>query len=76
MYVHVCFYRLGEMCSHVAALLFNVEACMQLGIASMTSTLLPCVWNEAFSKKVTALKLCTLVFICIIVTQLSPAPVS
>lgn len=45
-------YRLGEMCSHVAALLFKVEACVRLGIASMTCTSLPCAWNQAFSKKV------------------------
>ena len=50
MFAHVCIYRLGEMCSHVAALLFKVEACVRLGIATMTSTSLPCVWNQAFSK--------------------------
>ena len=44
MYVHVHIYRLGEMCSDVAALLF--EACVQLGIASMTSTSLSCIWNQ------------------------------
>ena len=46
------FYRLGEVCSHVAALLFKVEACNRLGIATLTCTSLPCVWNQAFSKKV------------------------
>ena len=40
------------MCSHVAAMLFKVEACVRLGIAAMTSTSLPCIWNQAFSKKV------------------------
>ena len=45
------------MCSHVAALFFKVEACVRLGIASMTSTSLPCVWNQAFSKKVTSFEL-------------------
>ena len=57
MFAHVCIYRLGEMCSHVAALLFKVEACVRLGIATMTSTSLPCVWNQAFSKKVKLLVL-------------------
>ena len=49
------------MCSHVAALLFKVEASVPLGIATMTSTSLPCVWNQAFSKKVKlfVLKLCS-----------------
>ena len=46
-----------ERCAHVAALLFKVEACVRLGIASMTSTSLPCVWNQAFSKKVRSLEL-------------------
>ena len=40
------------MCSYVAALLFKVEACVRLDIASTTCTSLPCVWNQAFSKKV------------------------
>ena len=48
----IYYFRLGEMCSHVAALLFKVEACVRLGIASTTCTSLPCVWNQAFSKKV------------------------
>ena len=56
------------MCSHVAAVLFKVEACMRLEVASMTCTSLPCTYNQAFSKKVC---------ITLIVTiQISPAPVS
>ena len=38
--------------SHVAGVLFKVEACIRLGIASKTCTSHPCVWNQAFSKKV------------------------
>ena len=45
-------YRLGEVCSHVAAVLFKVEACIRLGVSTLTCTSLPCVWNQAFSKKV------------------------
>ena len=45
------------MCSYVAALLFKVEACVRLGIASMTSTSLPCVWNQAFSLNLISLEL-------------------
>ncbi len=47
LFVHT----LGEVCSHVAAVL-KVEACVQLGVASMTCTSLPFVWNQAFSNKV------------------------
>ena len=47
-----CNSRCGEVCSHVAAVLFKVEACIRLKIASRTCTDLPCVWNQAFSKNV------------------------
>ena len=55
--MRLCIYyrRLGEMCSHVAALLFKIEACVRLGIASTTCT---CVWNQAFSKKVYCIAKC------------------
>ena len=46
------YYRCGEVCSHVAAVLFKIEACIRLKIASRSCTELPCVWNQAFSKKV------------------------
>ena len=46
------FSRCGEVCSHVAALLFKVEACICLKIATLTCTDLLCVWNLSFSKKV------------------------
>ena len=45
-------YRLGEVCLHVAAILFKAEACIRLGIASETCTSQPCLWNQAYSKKV------------------------
>ena len=41
-------YRLGEVCSHVAAVLFKVEACIRLGVSSLTCISLPCVWNQTF----------------------------
>ena len=50
-YIYTVF-SLGEVCSHVAAVLFKVEACFRLGINTRTSTSHPCVWNQAFSKKV------------------------
>ena len=50
----ILYFSLGEVCSHVAAVLFKVEACFRLGINTQTSTSLPCVWNQAFSKKVSS----------------------
>ena len=52
MIMKIILSRLGEVCSHVAAVLFKVEACVRLGVAPRTCTSLPCMWNQAFSKKV------------------------
>ena len=49
---HAYIFRLGEVCSHVAALLFKVEACVRLGYTNPACTSTPCEWNQAFSKKV------------------------
>ena len=46
-----CF-RLGESSSHVAALLFKVEAAVRLGYTRCGCTELPCYWNNDFVKKV------------------------
>ena len=46
-----CF-RLGELCSHVAALLFKMVAAVRLGYTSRACTELPCYWNNDFVKKV------------------------
>ena len=46
------YFRLGEVCSHVAAVLFKVEACVRLGMTAETCTSQPCLWNQAYSKKV------------------------
>ena len=43
-------HSLGEGCSHVAAVLFKVEAAVRNGYTSVTSN--TCQWNQAFSKKV------------------------
>ena len=45
-------HRLGEVCSHVAGLLFKVEASVRLKVAAKSCTSLPCAWNQAHSKKV------------------------
>ena len=39
------------MCSHVAALLFKIEAAWRLGFDKLSYTSLPCQWNQAFSCK-------------------------
>ena len=43
-------FRLGEGCSHIAAVLFKVECAVRLGYTAGTSQ--PCQWNEAYSQKV------------------------
>jgi uncharacterized membrane protein len=45
-----CMAGLGEVCSHVAAILFKVEACIRLEMNKRSCTSLPCVWNETFAK--------------------------
>ena len=50
----------GEVCSHVAGVLFKIEAAIRLQLGSMTCTSLPCLWNQAFSKKVQILFACNL----------------
>ena len=44
--------RCGEVCSHVAAILFKLEACTRLEISKLTCTSLPCTWNQVFSETV------------------------
>ena len=46
-------FSLGEVCSHVAALLFKIEAFVRLGFTNLACTSKPCIWNQALSKKVT-----------------------
>uniref|UniRef100_A0A1X7VKI9 SWIM-type domain-containing protein n=1 Tax=Amphimedon queenslandica TaxID=400682 RepID=A0A1X7VKI9_AMPQE len=41
-----CVAGCGEVCSHVAGILFKVEACVRLEIAKKSCTELPCVWNQ------------------------------
>ena len=45
-------YRLGEVCSHIAAVLFKVEAIVRLGYTTVPCTSRPWKWNQTFSKKV------------------------
>lgn len=43
-------FRLGEGCSHMAAILFKVETAVRNGYTSTTSSL--CQWNQVFTSKV------------------------
>lgn len=45
-------FRLGEVCSHVAAILFKIEASVRLGYNKVACTSMPCLWNQNFTKKV------------------------
>ena len=44
--------RRGETCSHIAAILFKVEAFIRLELGKESCTSLPCAWNQAFTKNV------------------------
>ncbi|XP_048735015.2 uncharacterized protein LOC125650616 [Ostrea edulis] len=46
-----CMAGLGEVCSHVAAMLFKTEACVRLGYKE-SCTSVTCKWNATFTKKV------------------------
>ena len=52
LFIMLFCFRLGESCSHVAALLFKVEAAVRLGYTRRACTELPCYWNNDFVKKV------------------------
>lgn len=45
------FYRLGQTCNHVAALLFKVDDAWKRGITNQACTSLPCIWNQYGSTK-------------------------
>ena len=48
-----CMAGLGETCSHIAAVLFKIEAAVRLGYTSVACTDEPCQWNACFVKKTT-----------------------
>jgi len=52
-YAEVCVMcRIGESCSHVAAILFKVEASVRLDYTSTACTGVACKWNASFVQKV------------------------
>ncbi|XP_046562616.1 uncharacterized protein LOC124271511 isoform X2 [Haliotis rubra] len=44
-------FRLGEVCSHVAGILFKIEACVRLEFNKVACTSMPCKWNQNFTQK-------------------------
>ena len=49
-----CMAGLGESCSHIAAVLFKIEAAVRGGYTTSACTDEPCQWNACFVKKVEA----------------------
>jgi len=47
----VLFFRLGESCSHVGAVVFKLDACVCLGYNKVTYTSVACAWNGVSTKK-------------------------
>ena len=47
-----CMAGLGEACSHIAALLFKIEAAVKLGLTSASSTCQACKWNATYRESV------------------------
>ena len=55
MLVYLCIYfifiiRVGSACSHVEAVLFKLQACVQLGMNKKAYTSKPCQWNVSRRK--------------------------
>ena len=48
----ILFYRLGESCSHIGAILYKIEASVRLGYTKQAGTDIPCKWNNDFVKRV------------------------
>ena len=51
--IYSLLFRLGETCSHVAAMLYKIETAVRTGMTNVTPTDLPCQWNQNFTKSVT-----------------------
>jgi hypothetical protein len=50
-YDFFCF-RLGEACSHIAAVLFKIELGVRFGLTQKSVTSEACKWNKVFRKQV------------------------
>ena len=52
--IFVLFYLwLGETWSHVAAVLYKIEAAIRVGLTGSRPSELPCEWNEPFVRYIT-----------------------
>ena len=51
------FFRLGESCSHIGAILFKVEAAVRLGYTKVACTDVSCQWNNDFIKKIEGIEI-------------------
>ncbi|XP_033729776.1 uncharacterized protein LOC117318968 [Pecten maximus] len=47
-----CMAGLGEVCSHVGALLFKIEIGVKIGVTQTSSTSKACQWNTSFRKEI------------------------
>ena len=47
-----CTARLGESCSHIGSLLFNLKAGVRAGFTKKACTDVACMWNQDFVKKI------------------------
>ncbi|XP_047136829.1 uncharacterized protein LOC105846151 isoform X1 [Hydra vulgaris] len=57
-----CMAGLGETCSHVAAVLYKLEAAVRLGLTSKSCTDVPCKWNQNFTKDVNPAPISEIIF--------------
>lgn len=57
-----CMAGLGETCSHVAAMLYKIEAEVRKGLTHVAPTDMPCKWNQNFTENVTPARVCNIKF--------------
>ncbi len=52
--IYLC--RCGSACSHIAAVLFKVDAAVRLGLTERAVTSVACMWNKCYKEKVSYTK--------------------
>ncbi len=50
--VYLLYFRLGESCSHIGALLFKIEAAVRAGFIARACTDESCQWNNDFVSEI------------------------
>jgi len=53
-----CMAGLGQVCNHVAAVLFKIEAAVKLGFTVCSPTIEACKWNSQFRKQIDMIPVC------------------